>query len=466
MDRGPDDPHHHDRRRSGDAGRHRTGRRVGCPASGRPRRSASGRPGRSRSSWSSCPASRPRRPDLAPGAAGGTGPRPSSCVDVAAVLVVPALPVDKRHNSKIDRTRVGRVGERGARGRTDAQAVRVLVTGATSLLGGAVAARLHARGDDVTVFQRRPSGLGMREVRGDVADRDAVDARGRRRRRRDPRRGQGRGRRTVVGVRGDQHHRYRERARRGARRGRRSVRLRLVTVGRARRALARRASPPGRPIPTRARGNYSRSKATRRTAGARRRRRRVLGRRGPPAPGVGPGRHAAHRSHRRPGPSGSPRDRSAPGAALIDTTYIDNAADAIVAAADRAGGLGGRAFVVSNGQPRPGARAARRHRVGRRTAAAPAARPAPRWRGPRARSSSGCGRASTAPTTRRSPASSPSSCRPRTGSTSAKPERALGWQPAVEPRRGLRAPGAVVPLVATGRVVSQFPPGRRSARSA
>jgi nucleoside-diphosphate-sugar epimerase len=41
------------------------------------------------------------------------------------------------------------------------------------------------------------------------------------------------------------------------------------------------------------------------------------------------------------------------GAALIDTTYIDNAADAIVAAADRATRLGGRAFVVSNGQPRP-----------------------------------------------------------------------------------------------------------------
>ena len=29
-------------------------------------------------------------------------------VDVAAVFVVPALPVDKRHNSKIDRTRVGK----------------------------------------------------------------------------------------------------------------------------------------------------------------------------------------------------------------------------------------------------------------------------------------------------------------------------------------------------------------------
>ena len=40
------------------------------------------------------------------------------------------------------------------------------------------------------------------------------------------------------------------------------------------------------------------------------------------------------------------------GAALIDTTYVDNAADALVAALDRASQLGGQAFVVSNGEPR------------------------------------------------------------------------------------------------------------------
>jgi nucleoside-diphosphate-sugar epimerase len=40
------------------------------------------------------------------------------------------------------------------------------------------------------------------------------------------------------------------------------------------------------------------------------------------------------------------------GAALIDTTYIDNAADALVAALDRVSQLGGKAFVVTNGQPR------------------------------------------------------------------------------------------------------------------
>jgi nucleoside-diphosphate-sugar epimerase len=41
------------------------------------------------------------------------------------------------------------------------------------------------------------------------------------------------------------------------------------------------------------------------------------------------------------------------GAALIDTTYVYNAADAIVAAHDRAVALTGLALVVSNGEPRP-----------------------------------------------------------------------------------------------------------------
>jgi nucleoside-diphosphate-sugar epimerase len=41
------------------------------------------------------------------------------------------------------------------------------------------------------------------------------------------------------------------------------------------------------------------------------------------------------------------------GAALIDTTYVDNAASAIVAALDRMGHIHGRALVVSNGEPRP-----------------------------------------------------------------------------------------------------------------
>jgi nucleoside-diphosphate-sugar epimerase len=40
------------------------------------------------------------------------------------------------------------------------------------------------------------------------------------------------------------------------------------------------------------------------------------------------------------------------GRPLIDTTFLDNAADAIIAAADRAQAGHGRAFIVSNGEPR------------------------------------------------------------------------------------------------------------------
>jgi nucleoside-diphosphate-sugar epimerase len=41
------------------------------------------------------------------------------------------------------------------------------------------------------------------------------------------------------------------------------------------------------------------------------------------------------------------------GAALIDTTYVDNAAAALVAAVDACGPVHGEALVVSNGEPRP-----------------------------------------------------------------------------------------------------------------
>ena len=52
--------------------------------------------------------------------------------------------------------------------------MKVLVTGASGMLGGAVADALAARGDDVTVLQRRPSGLRHREVLADVVDAAAV----------------------------------------------------------------------------------------------------------------------------------------------------------------------------------------------------------------------------------------------------------------------------------------------------
>jgi len=41
------------------------------------------------------------------------------------------------------------------------------------------------------------------------------------------------------------------------------------------------------------------------------------------------------------------------GAALIDTTYVDNAASAIAAALERAPEVHGRSYVITNGEPRP-----------------------------------------------------------------------------------------------------------------
>ena len=48
--------------------------------------------------------------------------------------------------------------------------MRVLVTGASGMLGAGVARELASRGDEVTVLQRRPSGLGLPEVLADLAD--------------------------------------------------------------------------------------------------------------------------------------------------------------------------------------------------------------------------------------------------------------------------------------------------------
>ncbi len=52
--------------------------------------------------------------------------------------------------------------------------MKVLVTGGSSLIGRGVAAALVARGDQVTCFQRSPSGTGTTDVLGDVSDPAAV----------------------------------------------------------------------------------------------------------------------------------------------------------------------------------------------------------------------------------------------------------------------------------------------------
>jgi 2-alkyl-3-oxoalkanoate reductase len=229
--------------------------------------------------------------------------------------------------------------------------VRVLVTGSTSLLGGAVAARLHARGDDVTVFQRRPGGLGVREVLGDVADRHAVAA-------------------AIAGADVVIHAaakvavvgpwaEYEETNITGtanvidaarAANVERFVYVSSPSVAHSGASLV--GVPAGPADPDAARGNYSRSKAHAERLAL--------------AASVDAFSVVAIRPHLVWGPgdtqligrivSRARQGRLAlvgSGAALMDTTYIDNAAAAIVAAADRAGELGGQAFVVSNGQPRP-----------------------------------------------------------------------------------------------------------------
>jgi nucleoside-diphosphate-sugar epimerase len=53
-------------------------------------------------------------------------------------------------------------------------AMKILVTGGTSLLGGTVAQQLESRGHDITCFQRRSNPWGLRDVLGDIRDRDQV----------------------------------------------------------------------------------------------------------------------------------------------------------------------------------------------------------------------------------------------------------------------------------------------------
>jgi nucleoside-diphosphate-sugar epimerase len=229
--------------------------------------------------------------------------------------------------------------------------MRVLVTGATSLIGRAVVTRLRDRGDAVTVFQRRPSGLGAAEHLGDVTDPGAVTV-------------AAAGAEAVVhlagrvamtgpwssfektNVRGT--HNVIDAAREAG--VGRFVHVSSPSVAHGGRSLV--GAPAGAADPDRARGHYAKSKAQAELA--------ALAADSPVFPVV------AIRPHLIWGPGDTQlvgrivsRARAGrlaivgSGAALIDTTYIDNAADALIAALDRAPALGGKAFVVSNGQPRP-----------------------------------------------------------------------------------------------------------------
>jgi len=233
----------------------------------------------------------------------------------------------------------------------DAFDMRVLVTGATSLLGRAIVDRLVARGDDVSVFQRSASGLTVNEYLGDVADSDAVaNAVG--------------GAEAVVHVAGlasvvgdwscfeatnvaGTRNAVTAALRAGATR---FVYISSPSVAHAGSSLV--GVSAGIADPSSTRGHYATSKA--------------MGERVALTANSQHMSVIALRPHLIWGPGdtqlvGRIVDRAikgrlaiiGSGAALIDTTYIDNAADAVVAGLDRAPSLGGRSFVVTNGQPRP-----------------------------------------------------------------------------------------------------------------
>lgn len=228
----------------------------------------------------------------------------------------------------------------------------VLVTGASGLLGGAVARALVARGADVRTLQRRPSGVdGAQDVAGSLTDPEAVA-------------------RAVEGVDGVVHLAARvslagppaefdavnvggtsllldaaERA--GVRR---FVQVSSPSVAHAGSSLIGVGAGPA--DPAHARGDYARTKAAAELL--------ALDRDGRGGMAV-----VAVRPHLVWGPGDTQLvervlDRAARGrlplldhgAALIDTLYVDNAADGIAAALDRAPDVHGRAYVLTNGEPR------------------------------------------------------------------------------------------------------------------
>jgi nucleoside-diphosphate-sugar epimerase len=229
--------------------------------------------------------------------------------------------------------------------------VKVLVTGASGLLGGAVARAVAAAGHDVTTFQRRPSGVaGVRDVAGSMTDPAAVAA-------------AVAGQEAVVhlaakvSLAGD------------------PAEFEAVNVGGTRSLLdAMRASGVPRLVfvsspsvahggasivgedaepasPARARGDYARTKATAEVLAL--------------AAASDDLRVVAVRPHLVWGPGDTQlveriveraRQGRLPlldhGAALIDSTYVDNAASGIAAALERVDAVSGEAYVITNGEPR------------------------------------------------------------------------------------------------------------------
>ena len=229
--------------------------------------------------------------------------------------------------------------------------MRVLVTGARSLLGRVTVGRLLAQGDEVTVLQRHPAGLPVREVLADIADGEAVT--------------RAAYRQDAVlhlAAKVDVTGRWADFARTNIDGTRavvtacraagvpRLVHVSTPSVAHHGRALVGVGAGPA--DPEQARGHYARSKAVAE--------REVL------AADSADLAVVAVRPHLVWGPGDTQlvarivqRARArrlvlvGSGAALIDTTYVENAAAALVAAVAACGPVHGEALVVSNGEPRP-----------------------------------------------------------------------------------------------------------------
>lgn len=228
--------------------------------------------------------------------------------------------------------------------------MNVLVTGASGMLGRGVATALMQRGDAVTVLQRRPSGFPLDEVLGDVHDPRVVTR-------------AVRGHDAVVHLAArvsttgawsefERVNVHGTRSLLDAARAadvRRFVHVSSPSVAHVGQPLVGSACTPA--SPAHARGNYARSKAQAE--------RIALAASSAEMPVV------AVRPHLVWGPGDEQlvarivrRARAGRlvlvnnGTALIDSTYVDNAVQALVAALDHAPDVAGRAFVVSNGEPR------------------------------------------------------------------------------------------------------------------